>query len=165
MIYDYNNGYMPQNNGYYPQYYQPQQYYQQSQPQPQPQPQAQQSQGQPKQTQQTSFVSVRSIDEAKNYPIAPGNSITFIDETRPFVYVKSKGNSGFDLADFKIYELVEQKEQQTIDTHSNKSQFVTFAELNPIFEEINALKTEISGLKATKTTTKKTTKETESEAK
>ena len=59
-------------------YYQP--YYQQYQPYSNNQ--------QPQQIQNGGFVSVRSAQEAFNYPVALGNSVTFKDETAPYIYVK-----------------------------------------------------------------------------
>ena len=59
-----------------PNYYNP--YYQQPQMNYQPQQI-------PSQIQNNGFISVRSELEARNYPVAPGNSITFKDETAPYV--------------------------------------------------------------------------------
>ena len=41
------------------------------------------------QIQNGGFISVRNEQEARNYPIAPGNSVTFKDENMPYVYVKT----------------------------------------------------------------------------
>ena len=40
---------------------------------------------QSQQMQSNGLVSVRSIDEALRYPVAPGNSVTFKDETAPYI--------------------------------------------------------------------------------
>ena len=62
-------------------YYQPYQY---QQPMPYQQP-VQQTQ----QPQNGGFVQIRSFDEVRNWPIAPGNTVTFIDEARTHMYTKT----------------------------------------------------------------------------
>lgn len=90
---------MPNYYNSYPQYY----------PQPSMQPTLQQTQATLPQTIQNSgFVSVRSEVEARNYPVAPGNSITFKDETAPYVYTKTMGFSQLDRPNFEKYKLVKE---------------------------------------------------------
>lgn len=57
------------------------------------------------QVRQTGFVRVRSKAEAESYPIAPGSSVTFVDETAPLVYVKTLGPSQFDRPTMETYRL------------------------------------------------------------
>lgn len=57
------------------------------------------------QMRQTGFVRVRSRAEAESYPIAPGSSVTFVDETAPLVYVKTLGPSQFDRPTMETYRL------------------------------------------------------------
>lgn len=57
------------------------------------------------QVRQTGFVRVRSRAEAESYPIAPGSSVTFVDETAPLVYVKTLGPSQFDRPTMEAYKL------------------------------------------------------------
>lgn len=57
------------------------------------------------QVRQTGFVRVRSRAEAESYPIAPGSSVTFVDETAPLVYVKTLGPSQFDRPTMETYRL------------------------------------------------------------
>lgn len=59
----------------------------------------------PPQMRQTGFVRVRSRAEAESYPIAPGSSVTFVDETAPLVYVKTLGPSQFDRPTMETYKL------------------------------------------------------------
>lgn len=94
-------------NNYYPQYYP---YIQQqlagtqmSLPQQQTQPQIQNG----------GFISVRSEDEARNYPVAPGTSVTFIDENRQRVYAKTMGFSQLDRPMFYKYKLVKEETPDT----------------------------------------------------
>ena len=101
---------------YQPNYYgQPNPYYQQMQQQQMMQQQAQQQQ--PQQTaqvqqspsiQQSGFVLVQSEQEARSYPVAPGNSITFKDESQPYCYVKTMGFNQLDRPTFERYRLVKE---------------------------------------------------------
>lgn len=74
------------------------------------QQQYQQIQQQPMQIQNGGLVSVRGIEEARNYPVAPGNSVTFKDETSPYVYTKTQGFSQLDRPVFEKYRLVKEED-------------------------------------------------------
>ncbi len=90
----------------YPTY---QQYYNPYQPQAanlgQFQPQNQPS------AQPNGIVTVRSEDEARNYPVAPGNSVTFRNESEPYIYTKTMGMSQLDRPVFDKYRLVKEAEK------------------------------------------------------
>lgn len=92
--------------GYYPQYYS--NFYQQQQI---PQQMPQQPQAQP-QIQNGGFVSVSSETEARNYPVAPGNSVTFKDETAPYIYTKTMGFSQLDQPVFDKYKLIKEESKE-----------------------------------------------------
>lgn len=100
---------------YQPNYYnQPNPYYQQMQQQQavmqQQQAQAQQQQQmQQPAIQQSGFVPVRSEQEARSYPVAPGNSVTFKDENAPYCYVKTMGFNQLDQPTFERYRLVKEE--------------------------------------------------------
>lgn len=102
---------MAYNNFYSPyQGYSPYQQYQPSfQQQIQNQSNFQQSQ---QQIQNGGFVSVHNENEARNYPIAPGNSVTFKDENAPYVYTKTQGFSQLDRPVFEKYRLVKEEDYQ-----------------------------------------------------
>lgn len=76
-------------------------------------------------TTQSGFVSVRSEQEARNYPIAPGNSITFKDETSPYVYTKTMGFSQLDRPTFDKYKLVKEDSEEVIEPCVNCSDLKT----------------------------------------
>lgn len=95
------------------------------------QQQYQQIQQQPMQIQNGGLVSVRGIDEARNYPVAPGNSVTFKDETAPYVYTKTQGFSQLDRPVFEKYRLVKEEDVSI-----------------PVEKTEYALKTDITSLKA-----------------
>lgn len=58
------------------------------------------------------FINVRSIDEAKNYPVAPGNSFTFKVENSPFLCTKTMGFSQLEQPQFEKYRLVKEEEEE-----------------------------------------------------
>lgn len=98
-------------NNYFPATYQP--YfngYQQQIPNMQ-QMNQQQVQNQPtQQIQNGGFIPVPSEDYARNYPVAPGNSVTFKDEKMPYVYTKTMGFSQLDRPVFEKFRLVKEEE-------------------------------------------------------
>jgi hypothetical protein len=76
-----------------------------------------------------SFVSVSNEAMARNYPLAPGTSGTFINENEPYCYTKTMGLSQFDRPVFKRYRLVEETDEpqdaQTVSTASATAQSST----------------------------------------
>ena len=96
------------------------------------------------QTQQSGgLISGRSIEEAYNYPIAPGNSITFKDETQPFVYTKTKGFSPLEQPVFEKYRLVKVEDMPAERTESPQNGFDAQGEIKLLWDEINAVKAAI----------------------
>lgn len=89
-----------------PNYYNP--YQPMYQPQMQPQMQAQ-PQPQP-QIQNGGLVFAPSEAYARNYSVAPGNSVLFKDESAPYMYSKTMGFSQLDQPIFKRFRLVEESE-------------------------------------------------------
>jgi len=65
-------------------------------------------------TQTSGFVSVRSEQEARNYPVAYGNSVTFKDENAPYIYTKTMGFSQLDRPIFDKYKLVKEEPTESI---------------------------------------------------
>lgn len=121
---------------YYPNYVNP--YMNYSQPYPV-------QQQQPTQIQNGGFVSVRSEQEARNYPVAPGNSVTFKDETAPYVYTKTMGFSQLDRPMFDKYKLVKEdapeiKDAVTQEAVENVAQKKIEDEIESLWREVNALK-------------------------
>lgn len=145
-------------NSYYNPYqaYNPYQQYQPSfQQQMQNQPNYQQSQQpiqQNMQIQNGGFVSVHNENEARNYPIAPGNSVTFKDENAPYVYTKTQGFSQLDRPVFEKYRLVKEEEyqpqqiaQNAVVSNENTQQtnIIEYAkkdEITALWDEIEAIK-------------------------
>lgn len=58
------------------------------------------------------FVYVQGESEALKYPVAHGYSVTFKDETAPYLYKKTVGFSLLDVPVFEKYRLVKEETEQ-----------------------------------------------------
>ena len=128
-----------------PNYFNPYQQF----PQMQPPPQLQNMQQPQPQIQNGGFVSVRNESEARSYPVAPGNSITFKDETAPYVYTKTMGFSQLDRPIFEKFKLVKEDAAEPSNLPQNESfdPKPMSDSINEIKGEIQSIWTEIEGLK------------------
>lgn len=101
------------------------------------------------QVQTNGFVSVRNEAEARNYPVAYGNSVTFKDENAPYVYTKTMGFSQLETPRFEKYKLVKEETAQ-IDVQPEEtdklSAYALKTDLEPIFASIEALKEDIKSM-------------------
>jgi len=123
----------------YPQYYYPQQ--------PTFQPQMQQNNSLPNQS--FGFVSVRNEMEARNYPVAYGNSVTFKDENAPYVYTKTMGFSQLETPRFEKYKLVKEEpetaqKEPLLSSQDNLHSYVEKSDLDAVWSEIEAIKKTIA---------------------
>lgn len=93
------------------------------------------------QIQNGGFVSAPNEEYARNYPIAHGKSVTFKDETAPYIYTKTMGFSQMDRPIFEKYRLTKEEdpipEQIAVKDDRVEKLESAIAELR---EEINALK-------------------------
>lgn len=135
---------------YYP--YQPNYFGNPYQPPMMQQPQQQRVQ-QPT-IQQSGFVLVPSEQDARNYPVAPGNSVTFKDENAPYCYVKTMGFSQLDRPTFERYRLVkEDTEQNSQEAQIQAKQeqakdlpeYALKSDLKALQSEFEALRTSMEG--------------------
>lgn len=110
-------------NPYYPATYNPFGYQQPMQIQPQQQQLPGYQNAQPQQTApaQGGFIRVQSEDEARRYPVAPGGSVTFIDDNSPHCYVKTVDLSPMSSPVFKRFRLVEEPEQEAAQNSAKNS--------------------------------------------
>lgn len=94
------------------------------------------------QQQGNGFVSVRNELEARNYPVAYGNSVTFKDENAPYVYTKTMGFSQLETPRFEKYKLVKEEPQATQESFSNVNadNLYNKDEINAIWAEIETIK-------------------------
>ena len=83
-------------NNYFPQYYQP--------------PIQAQQNYQIQQNQTSDFIPVPNEEFARNYPVAPGRSVTFKNENAPYVYTKTMGFSQLDRPIFEKYRLIREED-------------------------------------------------------
>lgn len=124
-------------------------YYQQPQYMPLQQGQQAQMQAQP---QRAEFLIVRTENEARDYPVAPGNSITFFNETQPYCYKKTMGFSPLDRPTFERYRIVKEEaplealqpitEEEPIKTMDNDLK----AEIEAIRGDVDDIKAKIKAL-------------------
>lgn len=102
---------------------------------------------------QQGFVLVQSEQEARAYPVAPGNSITFKDETAPFCYVKTMGFNQLDRPTFERYRLVKEDSPQEPTGGPQSGErtgegdgpaYATKSELDELRDELKAVKAKLS---------------------
>lgn len=62
------------------------------------------------QVQNGGFVRVQNENEARNYLVAQGTSVTFRDESAPYIYTKTMGFSPLDAPVFEKFKLVKEDE-------------------------------------------------------
>ena len=140
----FNNGFPQPYPQLYPQNYQPNQQI----------PQVQQ-------TQNGGFIPVPSEDVARNYPVAPGNSVTFKNENAPYVYTKTMGFSQLDRPIFEKYKLVREEDTQTDSLQEEDYESIIQDlqhQIQTIKEDVSNIRSEINVLKgqlSKPTTTKK----------
>lgn len=104
---------------------------------------------------QSSYVGVQSEQEARSYPVAPGNCVTFRDESAPYIYTKVMGYSPLDRPVFEKYRLVKEGEANATESSETASKekeidlsiYATKDEIKPITEQITAILKDISTLK------------------
>ena len=82
-------------------------------------------------------------EEARQYPVAPGNSVMIIDNAGQHLFVKSLGFSPFDQAQFEKYKLV--KIDSTEPSAIPKSDVLPLPEYASA-EELKALRKEVDRL-------------------
>ena len=109
---------------------------------------------QPPQNPQSSIVGISSEQDARNYPVAPGASVMFQDESAPYrFYTKTMGRSPLDTPVFEKYRLVkddgaaEATEQTPKKEDVDLSAYALKTDLQPFESKIAALQKDISMLK------------------
>lgn len=104
------------------------------------------AQPQPMQIQNGGFVSVRSAQEAFNYPVALGNSVTFKDETAPYIYVKTRGFSQLEEPVFEQFQLVKVDNSQKAaePAQATSPEYALKTDIAALQNEIDLLKKKVS---------------------
>ena len=92
--------------------------------------------------QNTGFVMVRNEAEARNYPVGYGNSVTFKDESAPFVYTKTMGYSQMQPPVFEKYRLVKEEIEETVPDAQAENRYDEIKdEIAKIWAELDEMKT------------------------
>lgn len=92
------------------------------------------------QIQNGGFMLIPNESVAYNYPVAPGNCVTFKVEGKPIIIEKSMGFSQFDSPRLEIYDLVKREmKPQTEEVAGNNLDGLK-SEIKSLWDEINALK-------------------------
>lgn len=108
------------------------------------------------QQQQPQILRVQSEEQARQYPVAAGNSITFIDENKPYCYTKSMGFSQLEPPVFEKYRLVKEMPSEVNENAPNLntsngnidlSAYATKAEIGALNKQYEALCAEIEKIK------------------
>ena len=105
------------------------------------------------QIQNGGLVSISNEDEARKYPVAPGNSVTFKDENAPYVYTKTMGFSQLDRPLFEKFRLVKEDDTPTDDKDEKEStakleniKYLVQEDLTPLVKDIKTLQTKIKDI-------------------
>lgn len=117
--------------------------------QPMAQPTTQQTQP-VQQIRDGGFIAVRSEAEAMNYPVAPGMSVTFKNETAPYIYTKTMGFSQLDRPVFERYRLVKEEEQPKEEQPTPITEYAEKGEIEAMRADIEDLKAKIEKLNGKK---------------
>lgn len=117
---------------------------------PQQQQQAQMPQQMLQQMQSGGFMSVPTEQDARNYPVAPGNVMTFKIENQPYVCEKAQGFSQLEGPIFNKYKLV--KEEPSVAPNSPDNEPFNSKAANTTIEavisDIEAIKEDIRDIRA-----------------
>lgn len=105
-----------------------------------------QLQQQPQNIRSGSLVSVSSEEEARMYPVGPGNSVTFKNENMPYIYTKTMGFSQLDRPIFEKYKLVKE-ETPEYSSLAQQPQYASKDELTEVINKVMDLQEEIIALK------------------
>lgn len=101
---------------------------------------------QTQQIQNGGFTNVRSIEDVHNFPVAPGNSVTFFVESNPPVLcVKTKGFSQLDSPVIEVFDLTKREVPQP-ETSQKPPEYALLSDLEnlktTLRDEINAIKSQ-----------------------
>lgn len=101
------------------------------------------------QIQNGGFVSVRSIDEARHWVVAPGKSVTFKIEGAPYVCEKTMGYSQLESPRFEIFRLVREDSSEAPENATQpKSDSADKPRVYALSEDLEKLNTSFFEIKA-----------------
>lgn len=99
------------------------------------------------QMQNGGFIVAKSIEEARNYPTAPGVVLTFKIANQPFVCEKAQGFSQFEAPQFDVYRLVKENPDEIVKEEKTTPNFALKDDFEALDKRISALQDEIEELK------------------
>ena len=89
---------------------------------------------------QYSVVNAPSVDYARSYPVAPGNSISFKIENQPFLCTKSMGFSPLEKPVFETYRLVKEDDVEIVES---KPEYALKDDIKGLEERISELENSV----------------------
>lgn len=96
------------------------------------------------QIQTNGLIAVRTEDEARNYPVGYGNSVTFKNETEPYIYTKTMGFSQLDRPIFEKFKLVKEETEggakEVITKIDNSALDEIKADIESLWDEVKFLR-------------------------
>ena len=102
---------------------------------------------------QGGFVRVRDENEARMYPVAPGQSVTFVNENSPYCYTKTVNMGQLDRPIFEKYRLVKEEENPMPDASQKPdvpgvdlSVYALSSDLDAIRLELESIKSDLYGI-------------------
>ena len=104
---------------------------------------------------QSGFVRVRNENEARMYPVQPGCSITFVDESIPYCYTKTVNMGQLDRPIFEKYRLVKEDDAPQAAEAPNKpiksqpndlSRFAMKDDIQGLGADIEAIKADLNAM-------------------
>lgn len=96
---------------------------------------------------QNYFIGIPCENDARSYPVAYGNSVTFKDENAPYLYTKTS-LSQMEPPIFKKYRLVDETPQNAPQNikEVDLSSYVTKTEFEALQKELKALSDALGGV-------------------
>lgn len=92
------------------------------------------------------FIDVRNEQEARNYPIAPGNGLRFHNINEPYIYEKIMGFSQFEQPTFTKYRLVREDEQSQQEQAIEQPAYATLDDISDLRNEIKNLQNRLNNM-------------------
>ena len=87
-----------------------------------------------------------SLDDARNFPVAPGHGVTFFIDNQPYVCTKTLGTTALDQPVFRKWRLVEESEGESNPNPPEEIQSVDYVEKEEHEKEISSLNDRIDKL-------------------
>lgn len=93
------------------------------------------------------MIVVKSIEEVPKHPVAPGNSVSFMDENSSYIYTKTQGPSPMDKPECRAFEINEVDFESLLPENKKLAGLATVEQVNQLTSVIQVLANEVSELK------------------